>query len=93
MVATGSCHAGRCDAVVEDVVFRLQQLAEVRSLPGVTYGDCVACLRQLGARRLILTEQGGKRLGMRISLNVPQDDVIESLQRDAHTPWLKDLNY
>ena len=88
----GSC-TGRCDAVMEDVVFRLQQLAEVRNLQGISFGDCVNCCRKLGAKRLILAEQGGKRLWMRISLNVPQDDVVEVLQQDATIVWLQDLNY
>ena len=85
--------AGRCDAVVENVVFRLQQLAEMRNLAKMSFGDCLTCCKRLAAKRLLLTEQDSKRLWMRLSLNVPQDDVIEVLQQDQTITWLKDLNY
>lgn len=85
--------AGRADAILEDVVFRLQQLGQVRSQAGITFGDCLACCRRLGAKRLLLNELGGKRLLMRLSLNVPHDDVVEVLQSDVTIAWLKHLDY
>jgi len=85
--------AGRQDAVLEDVAFRLHQLTLVHSLPGVAFGDCLSSARRLGATRLLLTELGGKRLCMRLALNVPHDDVVDVLQRDDSPVWLKNLNF
>ena len=85
--------AGRSDAVLQDVVFRLQQLTEVHSESKMAFGDCLASARRLGAARLLLTEHGGKRLWMRLSLNVPLEDVVHVLQNDAAVAWLKNLNF
>ena len=87
-----SC-AGRSDAVLHDVAFRLQQLTQVHSEPKISFGDCVSAARRLGASRLLLTEVGGKRVWMRLSLNVPSEDVVDVLHEDTAVPWLKDLNF
>jgi hypothetical protein len=74
------------------VAFRLQQLTQIHSIPDVAFGDCLSSARRLGASRLLLTELGGKRLGMRLALNVPHDDVVDVLQSDESAAWLKNLN-
>ena len=78
--------------MLEEVVFRLQQLAEVRGEAAVGFGDCLAACHRLAARRLLLTEAQAKRLRMQLSLNVPHDDVVDVLHSDASIPWLKDLH-
>jgi len=89
---TSLAAAGRQDAVLEDVAFRLQQLTQIHSIPDVAFGDCLSSARRLGASRLLLTELGGKRLCMRLALNVPHDDVVDVLQSDDSAAWLKNLN-
>lgn len=84
-------HTGRGDAVLEDVAVRLEHLAAARGEGVVSFGDCQAAARRLAAKRLLLTEAGGQRLRMRLSLNVPRDDVHHVLQEDASIPWLRDL--
>lgn len=85
--------AGRSDAVLQDVAFRLHQLMQVHSEPKIVFGDCLSAARRLGASRLLLTELGGKRLWIRLSLNMPFEDVVDVLQKDSTIPWLKNLNF
>jgi hypothetical protein len=73
------------------VAFRLQQLTQIHSIPDVAFGDCLSSARRLGASRLVLTKLGGKRLCMRLALNVSHD-VVDVLQSDESAAWLKNLN-
>ena len=79
--------------MLQDVVFRLQQLTEIHREPTIAFEDCLASARRLGATRLLLTELGGKRLWMRLSLNVPLEDVVHVLQDDTAIAWIKNLNF
>lgn len=85
--------AGRSDAVLQDVAFRLHQLTDIHSESAIAFGDCLASARRLGASRLLLTESGGKRLLMKLSLNVPLEDVTHVLHSESSIPWLKHLNF
>ena len=78
---------------MQDVVVRLQQLTEIHSEPAIAFGDCLASARRLGATRVLLTELGGKRLWMRLSLNVPLEDVVHVLHNEMAVPWLRNLNF
>lgn len=79
--------------MLQDVVFRLQQLVEVHSETRISFGDCVSAARRLGAMRLLLTELGGKRLSMKLSLNVPFEDIVHMLQNHSAVPWFSKLNF
>ena len=68
-------------------------MLQVYSEPDIAFGDCLAAARRMGASRLLLTELNGKRLGMRVSLNMPFDDVVDALQKESSIPWLARLNF
>lgn len=94
------CHAelpcwcpGHTDVVMENVHTRLEGLCQGHSEPSVSIGDTVAAGARLGSKRLILADPGAKRLYMRMSLNVPVDDLSHVLKHEETIEWLKDLSF
>jgi hypothetical protein len=83
--------AARADAPLEDVAHRLQQMCEVRSEPRFAFGEIMAAATRLGSKRVILTDSGARRLRMRLSLNMPVDDLAHVLQTETAVPWLREL--
>ena len=79
--------------MMEDVHRRLEGLCQGHSEPQVSIGDAVAAAARLGSKRLLLAEPASKRLYMRVSLNVPVDDLSHVLKDDETIEWLKDLNF
>ena len=78
---------------MEDVHRRLEGLCQGHSEPQVSIGDAVAAAARLGSKRLLLADPASKRLYMRVSLNVPVDDLSHVLKHDETIDWLKDLNF
>ena len=77
---------------MEDVHRRLEGLCQGHSEPQVGIGDAVATAARLGSKRLLLVDPASRRLYMRVSLNVPVDDLSHVLKNDDSIAWLKDLN-
>ena len=56
-------------------------------------GDVVAAAARLGSKRIILADRALHRLRMRVSLNVPSDDVVHVLRAEASgMPWMHSLS-
>ena len=86
--------AGRANAVLSSVARRIEDLSEGRFDFAVHSGDIVACTTRMGKQRLLLADCGSCRLRMRLSLNVPEADVIHILFDEATgMPWMKSLNF
>lgn len=83
---------GHTEVMMEDVHRRLEGLCQGHSEPQVSIGDAVATAARLGSKRLLLVDPASKRLYMRVSLNVPVDDLSHVLKHDESIVWLKDLN-
>ncbi|KAK9836005.1 hypothetical protein WJX81_005277 [Elliptochloris bilobata] len=86
--------SGRAEAYLEDVAARLASLLAARLEPPVAPGDIVAAAARLGAQRLLLADAGGRRLRMRVALNVAPADVAHALRGAAAVaavPWLAQL--
>lgn len=77
---------------MEDVHRRLEGLCQGHSEPQISIGDAVATAARLGSKRLLLVDPASRRLYMRVSLNVPVDDLSHVLKSDESIVWLKDLN-
>ncbi|KAL3142669.1 hypothetical protein ABBQ38_002975 [Trebouxia sp. C0009 RCD-2024] len=84
---------GHTEVMMEDVHRRLEGLCQGHSEPQVSIGDAVAAAARLGSKRLLLADPASKRLYMRVSLNVPVDDLSHVLKHDETIDWLKDLNF
>lgn len=78
---------------MENVHTRLEGLCQGHSEPGVVIGEAVAAAAGLGSKRLILADPGAKRLYMRMSLNVPVDDLSHVLKHEESIEWVKDLSF
>ncbi|KAK9830101.1 hypothetical protein WJX72_009780 [[Myrmecia] bisecta] len=83
---------GRCDAILEPVNVRLQTMLQNGCEPAMCLGDVISAATRLGAKRLVLAESGSKRMRMKLSLNVPEDDLVHVLRNDETIPWLKNVN-
>jgi len=79
--------------MMENVHVRLEGLCQGHSEPSVSIGEAVAAGTSLGSKRLILADPGCKRLYMRMSLNVPVDDLSHVLKHEETIKWLKDLSF
>ncbi len=86
-------HAGHTDVMMENVHVRLEGLCQGHSEPSVPIGAAVAAAARLGSKRIILADPGAKRLYMRMSLNVPVDDLSHILKHEETVEWLKDLSF
>ncbi|KAA6424992.1 MAG: origin recognition complex subunit 1-like [Trebouxia sp. A1-2] len=84
---------GHTDVMMENVHVRLEGLCQGHSEPNVAVGAAVAAATRLGSKRLILADPGAKRLYMRMSLNVPVDDLSHILKHEDTIEWLKDLSF
>jgi len=87
---TPTC-AGRAEAYREDVAARLRALAAARGEPPPEPGNVVAAAARLGAQRVLLVDAGGRRLRMRLALNVAPADAALALRGAATAaaiPWL-----
>ncbi|KAL0033288.1 hypothetical protein WJX77_001908 [Trebouxia sp. C0004] len=84
---------GHTDVMMENVHVRLEGLCQGHSEPSVAIGAAVAAAVRLGSKRLILADPGAKRLYMRMSLNVPVDDLSHILKHEETIEWLKDLSF
>ena len=59
----------------------------------VATGDIVAAAARLGSKRLIMADKALQRLRMRVSLNVPSDDVVHVLRSEAlGMPWMHSIS-
>ena len=59
----------------------------------IATGDIVAAAARLGSKRIILADRALQRLRMRVSLNVPSDDVVHVLRSEASgMPWMHSLS-
>ena len=83
---------GRPEAQLAQVATRVNMLCEVHAKPRVSIGDCAAAALRLGAKRLLLTDPGARRLHMRIALNMPLDDAVYILHNDETFPWMRNLD-
>lgn len=54
--------------------------------------QCIAAAASLGAKRIILADAASRRLHMRLTLNVPNDDVRQVLQSRDGVAWMQGLN-
>ena len=78
---------------MENVHTRLEGLCQGHSEARVSIGEAVAAATRLGSKRLILADPGARRLYMRMSLNMPVDDLSHVLKHEESIPWLKDLSF
>lgn len=85
--------AGHTDVMLENVFNRLEGLCQGHSEMSVSVGDVVAAACRLGSSRLILCDAGSKRLYMRLSLNVPVDDLSHVLKHADSITWLQNLDF
>lgn len=85
--------SGHTDVMMENVHTRLEGLCQGQSEPSVSIGDAVAAAARLGSKRLLLADPASKRLYMRVSLNVPVDDLSHVLKHEETISWLKDLSF
>ena len=79
--------------MMENVYTRLESLCQGHSEVSTSVGDVVAAACRLGSSRLILCDPGSKRLYMRLSLNVPVDDLSHVLKQQDSIQWLQDLDF
>ena len=86
---------GRVDAFLSNVARRVEDLAIGRlGIKNLTTDDIIASASRLGFQRLLLTDCASSRLRMRVSLNVPQADVVHALHEEASgLPWMRSLNF
>jgi len=73
------------------VAARLRALAAARGEPPPEPGNVVAAAARLGAQRVLLVDAGGRRLRMRLALNVAPADAALALRGAATAaaiPWL-----
>ena len=93
-VLTASTAAtGHTDVMMENVHVRLQGLCQGHSEPSVSIGNAVSAAAKLGSKRLLLADPASKRLYMRLSLNVPVDDLSHVLKNEGTIAWLADSNF
>lgn len=85
--------AGHTDVMMENVYTRLESLCQGHSEASTSVGDVVAAACRLGSSRLILCDPGSKRLYMRLSLNVPVDDLSHVLKQQDSIVWLQGLDF
>ena len=86
-------NAGHTDVMLESVYNRLEGLCQGHSEVSVSVGDVVAAACRLGSIRLILCDAAAKRLYMRLSLNVPVDDLSHVLKNEDSISWLQTLDF
>ena len=85
--------AGRADSFLEPIGRRLQAMAASRFEAPVATGDIVEAAARLGSKRLIMADKALQRLRMRVSLNVPSDDVVHVLRSEASgMPWMHSIS-
>ena len=79
--------------MLENVYNRLEGLCQGHSEASSSVGDVVAAACRLGSSKLILCDPGSKRLYMRLSLNVPVDDLSHVLKQQDSIGWLQSLDF
>lgn len=79
--------------MLENVYNRLESLCQGHSEVSSSVGDVVAAACRLGSSRLILCDPASKRLYMRLSLNVPVDDLSHVLKHQDSIGWLQSLDF
>ncbi|KAK9805893.1 hypothetical protein WJX73_002145 [Symbiochloris irregularis] len=86
---------GRVDAVLTNVARRVEEILTGRlELSSLSTNDVVACASRLATQRLLLADCPSTRQLMRLSLNVPQADVVHVLTEDSSgMPWMRNLNF
>ena len=85
--------SGHTDVIMDNVHMRLEGLCTGHSEAKVSIGEAVAAAVRLGSKRLILADPGAKRLYMRMSLNMPVDDLSHVLKHEETISWLRDLSF
>lgn len=77
---------------MEPVAERMMEMCHSHREPKPQVAQCISAAASLGAKRIILADAAGRRLHMRLTLNVPSDDVRQVLQSADGVGWMQDLN-
>lgn len=79
---------------MEDVAERMFAMYRGRDeKPMPSMGNVVHAAARLSSVRLILADLPVKRLAMRLSLNIPQDDLVYQLNHDESIKWLAEIAF
>ncbi|XP_039175980.1 origin recognition complex subunit 1 [Crotalus tigris] len=70
------------EATIQQIFHQHIALCRIEGLPVPTVSDIMAISSRLGACKLLLVESHAKYLGMRVRLNVSQNDVMYALKQD-----------
>ncbi|KAL7985084.1 hypothetical protein Chor_003654 [Crotalus horridus] len=70
------------EATIQQIFHQHVALCRIEGLPVPTVSDIMAISSRLGACKLLLVESHAKYLGMRVRLNVSQNDVMYALKQD-----------
>lgn len=81
--------------MLTNVARRIEEILTGRlELSSLSTNDVVACASRLAAQRLLLADCPSTRQLLRLSLNVPQADVVHVLTEEASgMPWMRNLNF
>ncbi|XP_058035214.1 origin recognition complex subunit 1 [Ahaetulla prasina] len=77
------------EATIQQIFHQHVALCRLEGLPTPTISDIMAISSRLGACKLLLAESHAKYLGMRIRLNVSQNDVMYALKQDQNAKHTK----
>ena len=83
--------SGLQEARMAPVAERVLDMCASHSEPQPHVFQCISAAASLAAKRVILADASGRRLRMRLSLNVPVDDARQALQSGDDADWMAKL--